>query len=480
MKRGVGWLMFWFCFGMTATFAQDAEQVVTNQPAASSGPNLDSPRSTMFSFIHAMNRTVTDNLAWDEALACLDFGRLDYNTLEQRERATYLLGVLNRIERVEERYLWGPDDLEGKPNRFPYFPNEERHSHISQWIRDLSDIELIQRGDGTWVFSEATLQQISTLYGSMEQLERRAGRDERLLNPSLWVRSKIPEPLKKKIITFEIWQFVGLFVVILLGVVVDVFVRFFLKTSVKRFIERRGGSARMETISLAVRPVGLLAGALLCYGLLRLLGFAGVVESILLGAARVFATIAGAWVAWRGVDLAAEVAESKASRSRNKMDDVLVPLFRKAGKIFVVAVGVVYVAQSLNMPIGPFLASLSIGSLAFAFAAKDTVENFFGSVAVILDRPFNIGDWVVIGDVEGTVEEVGFRSTRIRTFYDSQVTVANSTLVRATVDNFGRRQYRRWKCHLGLEYGTPPDKITAFCEGIRELVRVHPGTRKDS
>jgi MscS family membrane protein len=127
----------------------------------------------------------------------------------------------------------------------------------------------------------------------------------------------------------------------------------------------------------------------------------------------------------------------------------------------------------------PLVTGLGIGGLAFAFAAKDTIENFFGSVTVLLDRPFEVGDWVIVGDTEGTVEELGLRSTRIRTFYNSQVTVPNATLVRATVDNLGRRAYRRWKTYLGVQYDTPPETLLAFTEGIRELVRQHPYTRKD-
>ncbi|MHC4977332.1 MAG: mechanosensitive ion channel family protein, partial [Planctomycetota bacterium] len=127
----------------------------------------------------------------------------------------------------------------------------------------------------------------------------------------------------------------------------------------------------------------------------------------------------------------------------------------------------------------PLLTGLGIGGLAVAFAAKDTIENFFGSVAVIMDHPFQVGDWVVVEGVEGIVEELGFRSTRIRTFYNSQVTIPNATLVRATVDNYGRRKYRRFKADLNITYDTPPETIEAFCEGLRELIRLHPYTRKD-
>jgi MscS family membrane protein len=85
----------------------------------------------------------------------------------------------------------------------------------------------------------------------------------------------------------------------------------------------------------------------------------------------------------------------------------------------------------------------------------------------------------VVGDVDGTVEEVGFRSTRIRTFYNSLITLPNANLISAHVDNYGARRYRRWKTHLGVAYDTPPEKVDAICEGIRELVRCHPYTRKD-
>ena len=97
----------------------------------------------------------------------------------------------------------------------------------------------------------------------------------------------------------------------------------------------------------------------------------------------------------------------------------------------------------------------------------------------LLDRPFEIGDWIVTGGVEGSVESVGIRSTRVRTFYNSLITVPNSQLISAVVDNMGARRYRRYKTMIGVAYDTPPEKIDAFCAGIRELIRRHPYTRKD-
>jgi len=169
----------------------------------------------------------------------------------------------------------------------------------------------------------------------------------------------------------------------------------------------------------------------------------------------------------------------RAELSEGKLDDALVPLIPKTLKIFITVAGFVFIANNLNMDVTGLLAGLGLGGLAFALAAKDMVQNLFGSVTVLMDRTFTVGDWVVVDDVEGSVERIGFRSTRIRTFYNSLVTVPNSRFITASVDNMGARRYRRLSCKLSLTYDTPPDRIEAFCEGVRELVRQHPYMRKD-
>jgi len=104
----------------------------------------------------------------------------------------------------------------------------------------------------------------------------------------------------------------------------------------------------------------------------------------------------------------------------------------------------------------------------------------FGTFTVLMDKPFQLGDWITVGDIDGSVEEVGFRSTRVRTFYNSVITVPNSRFISAHVDNMGERLHRRMKTMLSLTYDTPAEKVEAFCEGVRELIRQHPYTRKDT
>jgi MscS family membrane protein len=165
--------------------------------------------------------------------------------------------------------------------------------------------------------------------------------------------------------------------------------------------------------------------------------------------------------------------------SPQKTDDLLIPLLSKTLKIILFIVALISIAEILNLPLASLLAGLGIGGIAIAMAAKDTIANIFGSLTVVTDRPFAIGDWVKIDGVEGTVERLGFRSTRIRTFYNSLVSVPNSILLTASVDNLGERRYRRFKTMIAITYDTPAEKIEAFITGIRTLIDLQPETRKD-
>jgi MscS family membrane protein len=155
----------------------------------------------------------------------------------------------------------------------------------------------------------------------------------------------------------------------------------------------------------------------------------------------------------------------------------LVPLLRRVAGVLVWVVGLLFVLQNLNVDVGSLVAGLGIGGLAFALAAKDTLANVFGSLTIFGDRPFQIGDWVVIDNVEGTIEQVGFRSTRVRTFYDSLVSIPNSIVANATIDNMGERRYRRFKILLSLTYDATPAQVEAFVKGVQDSITAHPKTR---
>ncbi len=184
---------------------------------------------------------------------------------------------------------------------------------------------------------------------------------------------------------------------------------------------------------------------------------------------------------YRLVDVISVYFTRMAAKTESTLDDQLVPLLRKTLKTFVVIIGTLFVLRyGLQIDIVPLLTGLSIGGLAFALAAQDTIKNFFGSLMIFIDKPFQIGDWITSGDIDGTVEEVGFRSTRIRTFRNSLTYVPNGKVADAVIDNHGLRKFRRFSTQLAITYDTPPQLISLFVEGLRKIVEEHPDIKKDN
>jgi len=275
----------------------------------------------------------------------------------------------------------------------------------------------------------------------------------------------------------EYWQWIGLLLVILFGSIADKIVAWILKINMGRWLERRPAFESLD--SAILRPLGLMAMALVWWAGLSMLALPALAWSIISIAVKLLVSLSGIWSAFRLVDILDALMMKKVSQTATKFDDLLVPMVTKSLKVFVVVIGIVFVADNLNVDVSSLLAGLGLGGLAFALAAKDLLGNFFGSLTVLLDRPFHIGDWVVIGDVEGTIETVGFRSTRIRTFYNSLITLPNALITTTKIDNMGARRYRRMRTMLSLTYATAPEKIDAFCEGVRTLIQLHPYMRKD-
>lgn len=180
------------------------------------------------------------------------------------------------------------------------------------------------------------------------------------------------------------------------------------------------------------------------------------------------------------VDAFGQVFMNYAKQTDSTMDDMLAPFITKSLKVFVVIVGFLLTIQNMGINVMSILAGLGLGGLALALAAQDTAANLFGSITIFLDQPFKVGDWVKIQDVEGTVEEIGFRSTRIRTFYNSLIAIPNSIVAKEKLDNMGVRPLRRIRHNFGLNYSTPPHKIEEFCEAVRYIIMQDEKVVKDS
>lgn len=196
-------------------------------------------------------------------------------------------------------------------------------------------------------------------------------------------------------------------------------------------------------------------------------------------AGRVLGAVCGGLLLLRGIAIIGDYLLEKAGLTETRLDDQLVPLVRQTANVFVVLVGALFVLSNLDVDVGALIAGLGIGGLAVALAAQDTIKNLLGGLTVLADRPFQVGDWIVVGDTEGTVEKVGFRSMRVRTFKESLVTVPNGHLADHIVDNMGVRPYRRYDTTLHLPLSTSTEQVQAFCEGVRALLRANERVRQD-
>lgn len=157
-----------------------------------------------------------------------------------------------------------------------------------------------------------------------------------------------------------------------------------------------------------------------------------------------------------------------------KVDKILIPFFSRMIRFLILALAFVTICSNWGYDINGFIAGLGLGGLAFALAAKDLLANIFSGIVIIADRPFSIGDWIKTSDLEGTIEDINFRSTRIRTFEHALVTVPNSNLINAPIINFTKREMRRITLNLGVTYDTPSYALKKCIEKIHHMLIQHP------
>ena len=144
-------------------------------------------------------------------------------------------------------------------------------------------------------------------------------------------------------------------------------------------------------------------------------------------------------------------------------------------KILVGGMGLAGMLMVWGINVTAVVASLGLGGLAFALAAKDTASNLFGSFALLADKSIRIGEWIKVGGVEGVVEDVGMRTTKIRSFQKSLITVPNSIVANSPIENFSRRGIRRIKMHIGLTYATNSEQIMQIIQDIKSMLQEHEG-----
>ena len=237
-------------------------------------------------------------------------------------------------------------------------------------------------------------------------------------------------------------------------------------------LAKRGAEGRAHLFSDLANPASL---ALLTVGLWYGLSFITMDAPLRRFCQKTIETMVAVSIFWYLYNLVSVIEvglERLTAKTDSTLDDQLVPLLRKAMRIFLVIIAVLFILDTIfEADIGAWLAGLGIAGLAVSLAAQDSLKNLFGSVTIFLDRPFLVGDFINYQGTFGTVEEIGFRSTRLRTLDGHLMTVPNSNIVNDPVTNVGARPYIRRVMNITITYDTPREKIEQAVQIVRDLLR---------
>ncbi len=291
----------------------------------------------------------------------------------------------------------------------------------------------------------------------------------------------------KEVLDYSMWgislyQFILAFIIILITLI---FRRLVIQVSID-WLKKRAAKSKVrfdekalwvieKPIRLMVFIIGMYLAVITLNPPVEPVNFRKFFDALL----KTLISLSIAWVMIRLTEVVKEYFQERAQQRDDKLMFQLTAIVAKTTKIFIGIVFLILIIQNLGYSVSSLLAGLGIGGLAVALAAKDTLGNFFGTVTIFLDRPFIIGDWIITDGVEGNVESIGFRSTKIRTFARSLVTIPNNIMANLKVENMSKRPMQRVYMTIGVTYDTPPDKMEKGLAAIREIIGGHPHVHKD-
>jgi MscS family membrane protein len=437
---------------------------------------------------YAMFRTYVDSLKkgdFDQAAKCLDLTEIPdpARRIVGRDLAYKLKEVLDRNVLIIFQDL--PDSSVGLP----------LEAMVHKEGRITAERQVAGKRKGQWLFSKATVQSVDRLYDEFESqplipelvgIGRTAIRPAFRHTPGLWLRDRLPEWLRTRIGASGPWslapyQLVGMFLLVLLIVPVYRLATLPFTLLLRSLMSWRGVPADDRELRSWVRPIGWLAVAWMLVAGVSILDLKVEAAGSLLSVLVPLYWLAASVAAYQLIDPILKVVAGPILTRQGATTFAAMgyPVLSLVLKIVVVASGLAALLKLFEFDVGTVLAGLGIGGLAFALAAQDTLKNFFGSLMLIADRTFRVGDLVQIGGNQGVVESVGLRTTRIRGLDDSLQTIPNSDLTTAHVTNFGARRYRRFQTRITVPYDTPADRLMEFRDGILGLIRQHPAVRQE-
>lgn len=288
----------------------------------------------------------------------------------------------------------------------------------------------------------------------------------------------LADMLAKKLVQgLDGWQLSQFFIsLLLLWLTARIAKAWLNKIASKLGSEKEVRSAFLRAIGKALPLFGIWGGLSVGVVFLQL----GPSEVIVLTSLEILLTVSMALLVYYLVDVPDRWFRRQAEKTETKFDDMLVPIVRKTLRVTVVLFAVVSIAQTLSdKPVSALVAGLGLGGLAFALAAQDTIKNLFGSLVIFTDKPFSLGERISYDGHDGTVEEVGLRSTRLRRSDGHVVTIPNGELANNVIHNIAQRPFIRRNFTIGITYDTSPDKVKQAKEILEDILKDHEGLDPD-
>ncbi len=283
--------------------------------------------------------------------------------------------------------------------------------------------------------------------------------------------------LKRTLWGNELWKYIFSLIYIFLAFYISKFLDYLTRVWLKRLTEKTETKFDDLLLDLLNGPVKIVAFIIFLRIGLDVFAWPEVVQSVLSKGFTVVVAISLTYMVLKFIDLLMKYWHLRVSEQQDQaFKQQLFPIIRKSLKLFVITVAALVTLDNLGVNITAAIASLSIGGLAVGLAAQDTLANLFGAVAIFLDKPFKIGDRVQVENVDGPVETIGLRSTRIRNLDGHLVTIPNKTMGNAVIVNVAARPNIKTIMNIGLAYDTSTEKVKRALEIIKEVYGGHPMT----
>jgi MscS family membrane protein len=444
------------------------------KPEHERASRLESARDTMSTFLSFMRRG-----DYEGAAECLDLSsfRPGAQTEIGPVLAYKLKYVIDRIGRVYIQEV--PDRADGP--RYVFYRGE------------LGRIVIARKASGpragNWLVTRDTVRTIEHMFNSVvnqpvneASAETALARPTFVRAPGLWVRFRVPPALRDVWWKLETYQWVGIFAAMMTSVlgawlILAEAYRLF------SFILRKSGSVLSKPfVSAKLRPLTWVAAWWLLFEALALLDLPIHLVDALVPIKSFGMAGLIAWFGMQFVDLVTSVyTNSEYLRPHRSLSDMVVPASMRSLKGVILLLVTVYIVYQIGAgeSLSRFLTGLGVAGLAASLAAQDTLKSFLSTLLLIGERSFKIGDKIAVAGVEGVVEQVGFRATRLRTSDGSLLTIPNSTIASAPIDNLTTKSFTRCKASLLVKYDTAPEHIIALRDSIRAWLVEHPKVRSD-